>query len=129
MTTPGVGTIILSGDDQKFLQRITSSLETVKDWDRNVEVLKECRAVIPWKELRDPYGKYSRLHEDRLLDSRNAIFIQRLSRWFKHDFMTWMNNPPCKSCQSNTTTFKETRGPATQEEKDGGASRVEGTCF
>ena len=128
--------ITTGDDDQKFHQRISAVLETVQDWDHDIETLKQCRSVLPWSELRDPYGKYSskqqeeeQQQQDRLLDSANAIFVQRLCRWYKHDFMTWVNNPPCKICASTTTQFKETRGPESQEEKDGGASRVEGTCL
>ena len=49
--------------------------------------------------------------------------------------MTWVNQPPCSnaSCKGNEDgkqmTSKETRGPVTEEEKRGGASRVEGMIF
>ena len=117
--------LMVTGDDQKFLQRISSSLNSVQDWDSDIEVLKACRSKIPWEELRDPIGKYSE-DTDRLLDSSNAIFVQRLSRWFKQDYMTWVNNPPCDNCGNKSTECKNVRGPESDEEKEGGASRVEG---
>jgi hypothetical protein len=123
--------VALSGDDQKFLKRISGSLGMVTDWERDVDVFKDCRSNIPWKELRDPCGAFSK-PEDRLLSSENAVFVQRLARWFQK-FMTWVNNPPCKVCGSKQTEMKTIRGPETDEEKEGQAGRVEGEkieiCF
>jgi hypothetical protein len=116
---------LLSGDDQQFLKRISGSLDMVTDWESDVELFKDIRSKIPWEELRDPSGAYSKSEEDRLLSSENAVCVQRLARWFQKT-MTWVNNPPCKDCGSTETTAKATRGPETEEEKEGKAGRVEG---
>ena len=112
-------------DDQKFKERIESSMRTVQNWE-NVEWLKECRAMIPWDDLRNCTGPYSRPEHDRLLaDNSNALFLQRLCRWFPK-FMTWVNAPPCVKCGCKECEMKTVRGPETEEENEGNAKRVEG---
>jgi hypothetical protein len=114
-----------TADDQKFKERIQSSIRTVQNWE-NVEWLQECRTVIPWDDLRNATGPYSNPENDRLLaDDSNAIFLQRLCRWFPK-FMTWVNAPPCVKCGCKECEMKTVRGPETEEEKQGSAKRVEG---
>lgn len=113
-------------DDNKFKERIQSSMRTVQNWE-NIEWLKECREdVIPWDDLRNATGPYSRPDHDRLLaDDSNALFLQRLCRWFPK-FMTWVNAPPCVKCGCKECEMKTVRGPETEEENEGNAKRVEG---
>ena len=112
-------------DDQKFKERIQSSIRTVQNWE-NVEWLKDCREVIPWEDLRNATGPHSRPDQDRLLaDNADAIFLQRLCRWFPK-FMSWVNSPPCVQCGCTECEMKTVRGPETEEEKEGSAKRVEG---
>lgn len=113
----------LAEDDQKFLERVQSSIKTVKNWDGDIELLKECRAHIPWDELRNPNGTYSK-KEDRMLQG-DALFVQRFSRWFQK-FMSWVNAPPCKVCGSKECEMKTVRGPESPEEIEAEAKRVEG---
>jgi hypothetical protein len=119
MSIPGLGE-----DDKKFLERVQSSVKTVLQWEEDVELLKACRSQIPWNELADPQGPYSNLPHDRLLQG-DALFLQRLCRWFQK-FMNWVNTPPCQACGCTDCEFKTVRGPETEEEKEGGAKRVEG---
>jgi len=118
-------------DDEKFKERILSSYRTVQAWE-TVEWIKECRKVIPWEELRDVNGPYSRKEDDRLFvdDGENTIFLQRFCRWFPTT-MTWVNTPPCSVCGHTDCELKTVRGPETEEEIDGNAKRVEGKdiCF
>jgi hypothetical protein len=60
-----------------------------------------------------------------VLYTGNALFLKRLTRHFKDHVMTWVSNPPCAKCGSNKTESRNTRGPETEEERLGGASRVE----
>jgi hypothetical protein len=121
---------MISEDDQKFLERVRSSLKTVQQWDADPELLQECRNQIPWEELRGNDGDENDGNnfssEDRLLDSSNALFLQRLCRWFPKQVMTWVNTPPCKDCGAKDCEMKTVRGAETEEEKDGEAKRVEG---
>eukprot|EP00980_Cylindrotheca_fusiformis_P000480 scaffold119_cov131-Cylindrotheca_fusiformis.AAC.10 len=118
MSIPGLGE-----DDKKFLDRVQSSVQTVRQWEDDLELLKACRSQIPWDALLDPQGPYSDLSRDRLLQG-DALFLQRLCRWFQK-FMSWVNTPPCKVCGCHDCEFKTVRGPETEEEKEGGAKRVE----
>jgi hypothetical protein len=124
MTIPG-----LSEEDQKFLDRVQSSLRTVQNWDASTELFQECRTQIPWKDLNNATGPYSNPEQDRLLQGNaNALFLQRLCRWFPK-FMSWVNTPPCQVCGCKECEMKTVRGPETEEEKEGQARRVEGELF
>jgi len=129
----------VSEDDQKFLHRVQASARTVQSWDADEELLKKCRSQIPWNDLIDDWDsennekngerKYSKLDEDRFLRAcsgadSNALFLQRLCRWFQ-SYMTWVNAPPCKVCGCKETEMKAVRGPETSEEEEGEAKRVE----
>jgi len=118
-------------DDQKFLERIQNSLRTAQHWENDTELLQNCRNVIPWQELRtgrlsnDTASPYADEEQDRCLEG-NALFLQRMCRWFPKALMNWVNAPPCKVCGSTDCEMKTVRGPETQEEKDVQAKRVEG---
>jgi len=59
------------------------------------------------------------------------LLLKRLTLYFKTEVMKWCNQPPCSNstCTGNDDgkkmESKGVRGPTTQEEKTGGASRVE----
>ncbi|KAF9091444.1 peptide-N4-(N-acetyl-beta- glucosaminyl)asparagine amidase, partial [Mortierella sp. GBA35] len=56
-------------------------------------------------------------------DNLDDIVIRRLLHWFKNEFFTWVNEPPCDSCQSSTTGIG---GAApTPQEREQGAGMVE----
>lgn len=133
----------LSEEDQKFLDRIQASGRTVQNWDADEELLKKCRSLIPWEELLEGINEkrekseYCNSESDRWLrasggcyggavggSDSNALFLQRLCRWFQ-SYMSWVNAPPCKTCGSKDTEMKTVRGPETEEEKEGQAKRVE----
>lgn len=50
--------------------------------------------------------------------------LLRLLHWFKHEFFTWCNNPPCHSCGC-TDTRSEGGAPPSDEDQAYGATRVE----
>jgi peptide-N4-(N-acetyl-beta-glucosaminyl)asparagine amidase len=83
-------------------------------------LLAECRAQIPFQEINNNYAR-----DDDILYRGNALFLKHLTLYFKENVMTWVNQPPCQNCGNQTMESRQTRGPQTQEELDGGASRVE----
>mmetsp|Transcript_16053 Transcript_16053/g.40253 ORF Transcript_16053/g.40253 Transcript_16053/m.40253 type:complete len:1064 (+) Transcript_16053:731-3922(+) len=144
----------ISEEDQKFLERVQASSRTVQNWDNDEELLKKCRELIPWEELAtgrrftgtkskdtEP-SPYCNAEKDRLLRASgdsdgishgsfviggadsNAIFLQRLCRWFQ-SYMSWVNAPPCSVCGCTDMEMKTVRGPETPEEVEGMAKRVE----
>ena len=56
--------------------------------------------------------------------SLNDARLLRLLSWLKHQFFTWCNNPPCKSCGCEDTKG-EGMAPPTDEDRAHGAARVE----
>ena len=118
----------LSEEDQKFLERVQNSLKTVQNWDADTKLFEKVRnEVIPWDDLRNHTGPYSQ-PSDRLFVQSNALFLQRLCRWFP-TVMSWVNAPPCAKCGCKECEMKTVRGPETEEEKEGSAKRVEGELF
>mmetsp|Transcript_3126 Transcript_3126/g.4505 ORF Transcript_3126/g.4505 Transcript_3126/m.4505 type:complete len:1057 (-) Transcript_3126:831-4001(-) len=78
------------------------------------------------KATKSPYFR-----DDDVNYEGDDILLKRLTLYFKTEVMKWCNQPPCcnSTCTGNDDGKKmETkgiRGPTTQEEKTGGASRVE----
>lgn len=122
--------------DERLLRRIQSSIATVQAWDADPSLLAECRALIPvqklmppvvsdaWCHHRLPPSVYAR--DDDYLYEGNALLLKRLTLFFQKDVMTWVNSPVCWKCASKDMESKGVRGPQTTEEREGGASRVEG---
>jgi len=50
--------------------------------------------------------------------------LRELLAWFKHDFFSWVNNPPCERCGATDTTLVGGAAP-TPTESAGKAGRVE----
>lgn len=114
--------------------RLRSGLATVKQWEADKELLKECRQQIPFHLLcpeqfhhlnkneqvkESPYGK-----DNDNMYKGDDLLLKRLALYFK-GIMTWVNNPPCDLCGSTETKCRNTRGPMSREEREGQASRVE----
>ncbi|GJJ77746.1 peptide-N4-(N-acetyl-beta-glucosaminyl) asparagine amidase [Entomortierella parvispora] len=51
-------------------------------------------------------------------DSTDDIVIRRLLHWFKNDYFTWVNEPPCQTCQGKTVSAGGV-APSPQERQDG----------
>lgn len=111
-----------------FQSRIDAAIATVQAWE-DVELFRKIRASLPWEALAMDHaegGLYSAPSDICLLPS-NLRFLQRLARYFKKDVMTWVNQPSCQSCAGSTDEmqYRQTRGPQTDDERSGRASRVE----
>lgn len=78
------------------------------------------------KATKSPYFR-----DDDVNYEGDDLLLKRLTLYFKQDVMKWCNQPPCfnETCEGNEDgkkmESKGTRGPITQEENTGGASRVE----
>lgn len=117
--------LVLSEEDRIFQNRVHGAIQTVQAWEQDPELFRRCRDfLIPWDALRDDEGRYSEADDHARFQNANVVFVQRLARFFK-SFMTWVNNPQCCQCGSTETVHKETRGPNSDEERKGGANRVE----
>jgi thiol-disulfide isomerase/thioredoxin len=118
--------------EQRFLSRIRGTIATVEAWDADPTLLAECRLMIPFEQLvpddasaeASPYYR-----DDDFLYQGNALFLKRLAVFFQKDVMTWVNAPPCGTCNSTESMdFQQGRGPETAEEREGQANRVEVYC-
>ncbi|GKY91276.1 hypothetical protein MPSEU_000100100 [Mayamaea pseudoterrestris] len=108
---------------KQFRNRVQSAIQTAQAWDDDPLLLLECRCLIPFAQLADDNGIYSETSD--MIHSQNYRFLQRLARFFKRDVMTWVNEPACEACETQSTKHQTTRGPETMEEREGSASRVE----
>lgn len=121
------------GKDDRFVHRIQSAIQTVQAWDADPALLAECRSLIPFQDLipSSPASifcipvasKYQQ--DDDYLYTGNMLFLKRLTKYFQTDVMTWVNQPPCNVCGAKVMESRGIRGPETQEERQGGATRVE----
>jgi peptide-N4-(N-acetyl-beta-glucosaminyl)asparagine amidase len=122
--------------DAAFLARIRSGSQTVEAWDADSSLLAECRLMIPFEQLQPELkGNQNLLGEaldspyqrdDDFLYEGNALFLKRLTLFFQKDVMTWVNQPKCQQCGAkDKMEHTDTRGPATEEEREGQANRVE----
>eukprot|EP00927_Polykrikos_kofoidii_P072195 TRINITY_DN6833_c0_g1_i1.p1 TRINITY_DN6833_c0_g1~~TRINITY_DN6833_c0_g1_i1.p1 ORF type:complete len:915 (+),score=203.87 TRINITY_DN6833_c0_g1_i1:81-2825(+) len=57
-------------------------------------------------------------------EAYDMAFMRHVVRWFKHDFFTWTNAPPCDHCGSRSTKGVGSTAP-TPIEKSYGAGNVE----
>ena len=136
--------------DGRFRSKVQSIIATPQAWDADPSLLMECRAMIPFDVLipnrtvdttNDTSNHDEAIHAGRIngcmptspyagdddwMYQGNVLFLQRLARFFQKDVMTWVNAPDCTSCGAKNPTSTGMRGPETEEEREGGASRVEG---
>ena len=112
--------------DEQFLARIRSGIATVEAWDADPSLLAECRLMIPFDRLmpESQQEKSPYFRDNDFLYQGNALFLKRLTLFFQKEVMTWVSAPPCEKCGGDTEC-KGTRGPISQEEREGRADRVE----
>ena len=102
-------------------KRIDSAISTVLAYDADSSLLTFARSLIPISTLISNYNSSSQSPGLSSLE-----FASLVLSWFKSDFFTWTNKPPCP-CGSDGSLRSCTgqRGPITSEERIGLASRVE----
>jgi len=109
-----------------FRKRIESAVATVQAWDADPDLLAACRAQIPLLRRSDESNAADSSSWSRPEDAALSLshrFVQRLARYFQNK-MTWVNQPPCATC-GGATKLQGVRGPESEEERQGGAARVE----
>jgi len=119
---------------EKLSARIHSGLATVKQWEADEELLKECRDQIPFNLLCP--DQFHHLNKKQEADESpyakendgewkgDDLLLKRLTLYFK-GIMTWVNNHPCELCGSTETKCRNIRGPISPAERAGQANRVE----
>ncbi|KAF8953839.1 peptide-N4-(N-acetyl-beta- glucosaminyl)asparagine amidase [Entomortierella lignicola] len=81
----------------------------------DTQLLELACEQIPLDKLFEEAESMAKEYPD---DSTDDIVIRRLLNWFKKDYFTWVNEPPCDSCQAKTTCTGHV-APTAQERQDG----------
>ncbi|KAF9966662.1 peptide-N4-(N-acetyl-beta- glucosaminyl)asparagine amidase [Mortierella alpina] len=89
----------------------------------NASVLRfEDRELLDLASDQMPIDKFFEEAESMTMDypddSIDDIVVRRLLHWFKNDYFTWVNQPPCARCQAKTTATGAV-APSAQERQDG----------
>ncbi|XP_012288897.1 peptide-N(4)-(N-acetyl-beta-glucosaminyl)asparagine amidase [Orussus abietinus] len=104
--------MLLNVQEHKFIQRIQGYFRDVLKYD-NLSLQKEARSLVPLTELTLKAINKLRLFQREIKSSTNGIqhgnweeitlddliFVELL-HWFKEDFFTWVDSPPCNKCLS-----------------------------
>ncbi|KAI8360124.1 hypothetical protein B0O80DRAFT_525570 [Mortierella sp. GBAus27b] len=69
------------------------------------------------------YEEAEAMAKDHPEDSRDDIVIRRLLHWFKNEYFTWLNEPPCVVCEAKTMAIGVV--VPTEQERLDGAGTVE----
>lgn len=115
---------------ERFDGRLVSGTTLARSYED--EIARTCAlSVIPTERLRADAETIAReaneastSEEDRLSE-RDALLLALLA-WFKKEFFSWVDKPPCEYCGSNEVTSKGVNvTELTAEEREGEAGRVE----
>jgi hypothetical protein len=111
-----------------------------------LDVKLRCRSFLDDARVNENTDQEIEAEKTRLRDSLKReddsnyegddLLLKRLTLYFKREIMTWVNSPPCvnPNCSGNEDgkqmKNEGVRGPETEEEKGGQATRVESEwCF
>jgi hypothetical protein len=101
----------------QMLGRLRSNAQSVLQYEDET-LQTQALATIPVVEL------YERaMASENPRPSFSDELLKQLLKWFKHEFFSWTNQPPCQNC-SGATTFQG-GGHPNEEERAGQAGRVE----
>ncbi|KAI8852694.1 hypothetical protein BC829DRAFT_57280 [Chytridium lagenaria] len=99
--------------ESAFWPRIEGQVFRFKKY-LNEDLQDKAREQIPVDEIHDEAARRTSMNPNlRYLD---ALMLS-LMRWFKMDYMQWMNSPACKKCQG-PTRFSGHGHPSAQEMAD-----------
>jgi len=113
--------------EPEFLGRLRGAEATVAAYE-SVALQAEARALIPLSTLKaracaTVLGSILSQPLPTTPSSFADALVFQLARWFKTEFFSWVNSPPCVAC-GGATEGAGARAPSA-EEALGGASRVE----
>jgi len=103
-----------------MLQGIRSAMHTRDRYEDPVARAKAL-ATMPVAEM---YSKLN-ISQANPSDEDKDKLLMELMRWFKEDFFTWVNNPPCPGCGSIDKVEGERTDAALYHEKMHGATVAE----
>lgn len=111
---------------QAFLSRLQSSLQhTLLYEDELLQAIAQ--SVMPLDRLVGSANSAAALNifmGEQPARQAEDLLAQELLTWFKHDFFTWVNSPPCSHCGSDDMHASGMAAP-TADEADADAARVE----
>nr|XP_002122689.1 peptide-N(4)-(N-acetyl-beta-glucosaminyl)asparagine amidase [Ciona intestinalis]XP_026690236.1 peptide-N(4)-(N-acetyl-beta-glucosaminyl)asparagine amidase [Ciona intestinalis] len=117
----------LKKSQEEILPRLKSHLRHTAMYE-NKSLQQKARAVIPIVELNTRTEKRLREETNQEFSNYQYCFLLELLHWFKYEFFTWTNQPPCTSCPESEK-YSIGMLPPSDEDLLWGASRVEGyTC-
>eukprot|EP00210_Caulerpa_lentillifera_P008855 g8449.t1 len=109
-----------------FESRIRGQLETVLSYE-STEAKSKALRIIPVEKLkqeaREAVELAQEFSDDEVPEFEDCL-MEALLYWFKRDFFTWVDRPPCWNCSSSSTELIGMTRPSTEDLKYG-AGRVE----
>lgn len=108
-----------SPQEKQFIASLHDSSKVPLKYE-DQDLLDYGMSFIPFERL------YQKAEEDFAKDDsfgEQDYVAKELVKWFKHDFFTWVNQPPCDVCGGDTQAVGTTS--PTPEEKKYGAKHVE----
>lgn len=93
---------------QEMMSRIASNAQHVLLYE-DVRTQQQARDVIPVSRLEEAATKAAGPGASPAV-VRDKLHEQLLS-WYKHEFFSWVNNPPCSACKSDNTECIGTTAP------------------
>ncbi|KAK9909396.1 hypothetical protein WJX75_001604 [Coccomyxa subellipsoidea] len=114
------------GGEGAFQARLQSGVQTVLTYeDETLQAM--ALSVIPEDELQaaaDAAIEESRQNGDAPVLAQQDAFVRQMLLWFKRDFFSWVNNPPCSACKG-AETVPTGMGRPSADDAASGAGRVE----
>lgn len=106
-----------------FHRRLQVYQLQVKEFE-DPEVQMKVLQIVPVEKLKEQAK--SNLSEND--NDEQVSLLKEVLKWFKQDFFTWVNNPPCYRCvapKNTKTKIVQTERASPQEFKNGKASKCE----
>ena len=113
--------------ERQFQGRLVSCLAHMETYE-DTAAQDKARAVMPVQlfntTARTKFEAARRTNPEVSEDVYRDILLLELKEWFKTDFFSWVDSPPCPTC--GAATQSSGMCVATSQEQQDGAGRVEG---